>query len=331
MALDSLRGISALIIAGYHFSPLWGGYLALDFFFLLSGFVLSHTYSYRKQPITILNFAGRRLARLYPYHIITLAAFAFVQVSLGYGLPSYKDGTLTTFIQHLTLTQNIGLNPNGLTWNYPSWSTSVEFWINILFIVLVSKVTRSITILFVALAGLLVIYVNTGHLETQAANYYGFVNSGMIRGLSGFLLGILTYRIHLRFKNNKRWLSFNPLIKTVAVFAVVMVMFARSGKVSELDFIAPFVFMLLVVSFANESGFLTKWLSKLHYLGTISYSLYLNQIIIGSLIWYWLPSLHNSFYSRLAVFLTVLVLVSHFTYRFVERPLRNYGRKVFAC
>jgi peptidoglycan/LPS O-acetylase OafA/YrhL len=326
--LDSLRGISALLIAVYHFSPRWDGCLALDFFFLLSGFVLSHTYSYRKQPITMLNFAGRRLARLYPYHIITLLAFVLVQLSLSYGLPSYKDETLVTFIQHLTLTKNIGLNPNGLTWNYLRWSTSVEFWINFLFIFLVSKMTRSIVILFVALAGLIVIYANTGHLETQAANYCGFLNSEIIRGMSGFLLGILTYRIHLRFKDNNRWLAFNPFIKAIALVGVVIVLFTRSGKLSELYMIAPFVFMLLVVSFANESGFLTKWLSKLHYLGTISYSLYLNQILVGSLIWYWIPSLHNSFYSRLAVFLLVLLIVSHFTYRFVERSLRNLGRKV---
>ena len=71
----------------------------MDFFFVLSGFVLSHTYSYRDQPTTILNFVGRRLARLYPYHIVTLMAFVLVQVTIGHGLPSYKDGTLATFIQ----------------------------------------------------------------------------------------------------------------------------------------------------------------------------------------------------------------------------------------
>jgi peptidoglycan/LPS O-acetylase OafA/YrhL len=190
--------------------------------------------------------------------------------------------------------------------------------------------TRSMAILFVALAGLLIIYVNTGHLETQAANYYGYVNSGMVRGLSGFLLGVLTYRIYLSVENNKRWLAYNPFIKVAAVVAVAIVVFARSGKVSELDLIAPFVFMLLVASFANESGFFTKQLSKLHYLGTISYSVYLNQIIVASLIWYWFPSLRDLFYYRLVVFLLVLLVVSHFTYRFIERPLRDIGRKAFS-
>lgn len=290
---------------------------------MLSGFVLAHTYLYREEPISTLNFICRRLARLYPFHLITLLLFLGLSLGLGWGLPDYIDGTLATFLQQLTLTQNIGLNPNGLTWNYPSWSVSVEFWVNILFILFVSRTTHSMTIFLVALVGLIVIYINTGHLETQVANYYGYLNSGMLRGLSGFLLGVLAYRIYLRVNNVQGWLVVKTPLEITAVATVMVVIFAREEKVSSLDFFAPFVFIILVVSFADESGFLSRRLRRLAYLGTISYSIYLNQIIVGHLVWRFVPALRDTFYFRLTVFLVVLLVVSHFTYMFVEKPMRN--------
>ena len=176
LAVDSLRGAAALTVAIYHFSPSWAGYLAVDFFFVLSGFVLSHTYLYRKTPITLREFTIRRLARLYPLQIFTLLMFILVWITIQGQIPVQPDGTLFTFFQQLTLTHNVGLNPSGLSWNYPGWSISVEFWVNIAFILFVFRTTRSSGIFLVATSGLMVIYWNTGHLETQAANYFGFLN-----------------------------------------------------------------------------------------------------------------------------------------------------------
>ncbi len=112
------------------------------------------------------------------------------------------------------------------------------------------------------------------------------------------------------------------LLELLAVTGVIFVMFAREGKLSELDFLAPFAFMLVVAVYADESGPISRGLKGLRYLGTISYSLYLNQIIVNTLVWQWFPSLRDLFYPQLAVFLLALLVVSHFTYFFIERPLR---------
>jgi peptidoglycan/LPS O-acetylase OafA/YrhL len=329
-ALDACRGIAALAIAIYHFLPRWGGYLAVDFFFILSGFVLARTYLYRDSPIGLREFTGRRLARLYPYHLFTLLVFLLLQLFSGRGLPSYEDGTFVTFLQQTTLTHNIGLNPKGLTWNYPSWSVSVEFWVNILFALFITRNSRTSMLLILPVIGLGVIYVNTGHLETQADNYFGFLNSGMVRGLFEFLLGVLTYRIYLQIRGNEIWKANQTPIEMLAVTGLLFVLFARDGKLSVLDFGAPFVFMLVVAVFAGDSGCLSRRMKGLKYLGTISYSLYLNQVIVLTLVWQWLPAIRDSTYARLAFFLLVLVIVSHFTYRFVERPLRTKIRSWFA-
>lgn len=331
--LDSLRGFAAIAIAVFHFSSSgWGGYLAVDFFLVLSGFILSHSYLYKYEAINPVEFIGHRLARLYPLHIYTLLTFICATLLVSNGLPSYEDGNLFTLFQQLTLTQNIGLNPSGMTWNYPSWSISVEFWVNLIFVFLISKETRSLTLTFLALIGLVVIFVNTGHLDTHASNYYTLLNSGMIRGVASFFLGILSYRTYLYFKGNPdiRIARIVGHLEIVCVLAVGIIVFGRSGNHSGLDFLAPFLFMLVVVVFAFEYGFISKLLKKFNYLGVISYSIYLNQITVLMLMQYISNKLRQPGTVFFAEYILVLLIYSHFTYRAIERPLRRIGRGLFS-
>lgn len=244
--------------------------------------------------------------------------------------PSYPDGTLFTFIQHLTLTQNIGLNPSGLTYNLPSWSISVELWVNIIFILFISKATKSSTLFILALTGLLVIYGNTGHLDIHSSNYYGFLNSGMLRGMSSFFLGILSYRIYLFYREDVRVFKYINYINATCVMAVIVVVFGRAGRLSGIDIFAPFVFMFAVSVFALESGMLSKHLMKLKYLGGISYSIYLNQISVLMICRFTLGRSEMSSFLMLTIYLLILVGYSHYTYKYIENPLRKRGRNVLS-
>lgn len=333
LTLDALRGLAAIAIAVFHFSSGgWGGYLAVDFFLVLSGFILSHSYLYKYEAINPLEFIGHRLARLYPLHIYTLLTFICATFLVSKGLPSYEDGTFFTLFQQLTLTQNIGLNPSGMTWNYPSWSISVEFWVNLIFVFLITKKTRSLALFLLALIGLVVIFVNTGHLDTHASNYYAFLNSGMIRGVSSFFLGILSYRLYLHFKDNSdiRIVRIIGYLEIVCVIAVGIIVFGRNGNHSSLDFLAPFLFMLVVVVFSFEYGLTSKLLKKFNYLGVISYSIYLNQITVLMLAQYIATKLHEPGVLFFAEYILVLLVYSHFTYLAIERPLRRAGRNLFS-
>jgi len=330
LSLDALRGAAALVVAVYHFSPSWAGYLAVDFFFVLSGFVLTHTYLYRNEPVTFRDFAFSRLARLYPLHIFTLVMFVVVYTTIHGQIPVQPDGVLFTFLQQLTLTQNIGLNPGGLSWNYPSWSISVEFWVNIAFILFVFRTTRSSGLFLIAVTGLMVIYWNTGHLETQAANYLGFLNSGLIRGLSGFLLGVLSYQFYFRFGEEIYWKQLIVFLEPLSLVGLSIIIFLRTGKTSGLDFIAPFIFMLIVVSYAGETGLISRFIRRFHYLGSISYSIYLNQITVLLLVNQLMPEQEGPRLLRLVVFLSLLVVTSHFTFAYIENPLRKLGKKLSA-
>lgn len=328
-ALDALRGFAAMSIAVFHFSGAgWGGYLAVDFFLVLSGFILAHSYLYRDEPTIPLAFISHRLARLFPLHIFTLLTFVAATLLISGRLPVYPDGNISTFIEQITLTQNVGLNPGGMTWNYPSWSISVEFWVNILFIYFITSETSNILLLAVALIGQLLIAFLTGHLDTHASNYFGVLNSGLVRGLSSFMLGIVCYRIYLRCKNNSD-AGIDRLaryLEPLCLIAVLVVVFARNGTHSHLDFLAPLLFMVVVVVFAFERGTLSRLLNRCSYLGVISYSIYLNQVTVLILLRHWLDWHRFPLVAFLAVYLSVLFAYSHLTYRYIERPLRRTCR-----
>lgn len=333
LTLDALRGFAALAIAVFHFSATgWGGYLAVDFFLVLSGFILSHSYLYKYEAISPLEFIGHRLARLYPLHIYTLLTFICASLLVSNGLPHYKDGTWFTLFQQFTLTQNVGLNPSGMTWNYPSWSISVEFWVNVIFIFFISKETKNITLFLLATIGLGVIYFNTGHLDTHAANYYNFINSGMIRGISAFFLGVLSYRIYLHYRKYQGSGAFNyfSYLEAACLFGVTIILFARKEIYSGIDFVAPYFFMLVVIVFSFERGRLSKLLKTFSYLGTISYSVYLNQITVLILSEYLAHKWREPGIVFFAEYIIFLLIYSHYTYRFIERPLRIKGRNLFA-
>lgn len=323
-SLDSLRGIAAIAVAWYHYRPNWGGYLAVDFFLVLSGFVLSHSYLYGKR-LDFGSFLVSRLARLYPLHIYALVIYIIVRL-LGTGtLPEYPDGNLFTLMQNLFLIQNVGLNPNGLTWNNPSWSISVEFWVNVLFFILIRKTTKNLWMITISALCMTILFINTGHLETQYVNYFYVINSGLIRGVGSFLIGIVAYRVwknigSIEFKRER--LLFTCL-EVVTLAAVLIILFWRESKVSSLDFAMPPAAFLVVVVYGLEKGLVSYFIKPFKYTGTISYSIYLNHFTVLLVVNRLLSSISGNPLIFLTVYTAVVLIYSHFTYKFIEMPLRH--------
>lgn len=324
LALDALRGLAALWVVYFH---LYGGlgYLSVDFFLVLSGFILSHRYWYGNKPATPLEFIHHRIARLYPLHLYTLLMFTLVHWLMYWTMPSFPDGALFTFIQHLTLTHNIGLSPHGLTWNYPSWSVSVEFFVNILFIFLITRQTRSGVLFLLGTLGIVVLFMQHGHLNTQSDNYFGFLNSGLLRGMASFLLGILSYRVYLFYRDDWRVARYATGLEMLCALAVVGIVWSRTGESMGMDVFVPYLALLMVAIFAFEQGWLSRGLRRLAYLGEISYSVYLNHLVVIMVLRHWALQHPLPTPAILALTLGIVLVYSHFTYRYLEIPL---GKKL---
>ena len=138
-ALTSLRGVAALTVLIFHVIPGFRGYLAVDLFFLLSGFVLTHVY--HEIELTwqsYFSFSKARLARIYPVHLMMLV----VLLPMLDTRPDFSSGGLLSSLLFMQ-------SPwHSICWNYASWSISAEWHSYLLFPILILNYrTRSNNIL----------------------------------------------------------------------------------------------------------------------------------------------------------------------------------------
>src|SRR5712691_8322750 len=153
-ALKGARGIPVLLIALFHYHEWFGysgalwydtivskGYIWVDFFFALSGFILFYAYGSRfgvgLKAEAIGAFLAARVSRIYPLHLATLLAVAILEIDrrtvasrqLGvsfFDVPIFRRRTADTFLSNLFMVQAWGFH-DGLSWNSPAWFVSVEF------------------------------------------------------------------------------------------------------------------------------------------------------------------------------------------------------------
>ena len=270
-SLDSLRGIAAVAVMLGHIGPLTHSayYLAVDFFLVLSGFILSHSY-FNTAKLSVSQFCWVRFARMYPLHLLTLL-ITIVVFQLDQRQLSFRDIGL-----HFFFIQNMGLGPEVLSLNNPSWTISVEFWINCgVYVVLAAlgfKFSRRFvaTIAVIGVLSFIVLTVFTGSLNTNTYDYKGFLNSGLVRCLASFSMGVFAFA----YRHQTRGLLAHSAVQFMLLFAFLtfLLMPVRS---SPADFAAPVLFAAIVCSFSFEEGIAARALASAKYLGAISFAIYL--------------------------------------------------------
>lgn len=335
-ALTGLRGIAALTVfiahARYYemvpaLRPLlvffeWHG-LAVDLFFMLSGFVLIHVYAAkyeaRKGTFWIPYYAAR-FARIVPLYLATLAACLgiFAAGSVVYGKwPAHI--TWDIVVTNLLLLQNwpglFRLSPN-----IPSWSLSVEMFCYILVMPLALVLDRILKRNWVILA-LIVLLV--AWRTSLASSDSGWI--GLIRGISGFLVGSLLHKFHAPKGN--RAVVFTTIVSSV-IFVVLQSLVAWKGFPRILpEFTFPFLIQGLAGSVRSVVHHFFRTPLML-WLGDISYSTYLwhGPIFLATHSVIRPRMVAMPLYVRVAwiVFEFAFVLwISHLSYHRFELPLRR--------
>jgi peptidoglycan/LPS O-acetylase OafA/YrhL len=201
--LDGLRGIAAIAVMLFHFNVFFlpqarlphigRAYLAVDLFFLLSGFVMAHVYGRllaSNWRAHWLQFARARFARIYPLFAVTtlVMAIIFALSHIALIFVSFSAGSLT--LQPVLLQQWAA----GLSWDYPSWSISTEAEAYIFFVffaglLLTGKHPRLMgSCCILAVVALSAIHGGSLNLFTGI--------SALARTLAEFSLGVLLYRLH---------------------------------------------------------------------------------------------------------------------------------------
>jgi peptidoglycan/LPS O-acetylase OafA/YrhL len=275
--LNGMRGVAALAVAPIHaggmLPDLGGGFLAVDLFFILSGFVIAHAYERRFEGgMTAGAFMKARLVRLYPlYALGTMIGLfsAAVALKLGAGELSPLGLVLAAFSAVFmvpsigTVAESVYLFPL----NSPAWSLFYELIANLFYVLAYRWLTNSRLAAIVAVSGiaLAAASLTAGHAWTGPlwANAAG----GLPRVMFGFPLGVLLYRFHLvsgdRVKHGV--IAWAPL-------CVLPILFCAHGVWLELV-IAMTAFPLLIYLAADlEPG--PRSARVFTWLGVVSYPLY---------------------------------------------------------
>lgn len=215
--LDGLRGVAAIIVVTFHLTEPLGsghldiivnhGYLAVDFFFLLSGFVMGYAYDDRWHKMTIGSFFKRRIERLQPMVILgmTLGAIGFYFTDstlwpLIHTVPIWKM-LLVMLIGYTILPVPLSLDIRGWQEMHPlnsvGWSLFFEYIANILYAVWIRKFSKTTLSVLVCVAAVALAHlaITNGDVSGGWTLNVEQVRVGITRTIYPFFAGLLLSRI----------------------------------------------------------------------------------------------------------------------------------------
>lgn len=356
MTLESLRGVAALFVTLFHFNFVAGesklpiiaeGDIFVDFFFILSGFVITHAYQNKIQnKLSFHDFFILRVARIYPLHLFMLLIWLlyilskyFAHTIYGLGSDPTEHSNLYTFTLNIFLIHSIGLL-DSLSWNAPSWSISVELFAYLIFFVVVSlfrKATGKILFTAIAIISYILLICFAGETLLRTFDY------GLLRCLGSFFVGAA-----LRSWTHN--ISYNSLTKGNGVLEIasLMIMFFCVSQIKgsiSFEFLSFMSFGLVIFIFSiQERGIVSRLLSSrfLTFLGEISYSIYMVHAIIAfaaldtAIYILKMPVIETVSGSRLVytpfaplymiVYVATVILISTYTYNWIEKPIRDKAK-----
>ncbi len=305
VALSGARALPPLMIVLFHFSEghhysgipaidlaATRGYLWVEFFFVLSGFILTHVYGAQASAL----FTGRgfgaflraRLIRLYPLHLFMLLALAglvgaarLLAAAGGYrsiyDIAYHPDISITGFVASVFLV-NAWNTLNTLTWNGVSWFVSVELALYFLFPLFLwlakAKAWRGASLVAAGLAGLVALDLTSKHgLDITFHN-------GVLRGLADFSVGV---GLALLFEHARPLGRLPAAAHSAAQLAVLVwlgwAVYRTGWSHTPKDILTVLPLMAMVFVLAFDKGMLAEALKTRlpQRLGAWSYAIYMGQ------------------------------------------------------
>ncbi len=337
-ALTGIRGLAAWLVVLYHVrrsiaglpaaAEAWlgKGYLAVDFFFLLSGFVLWLSCADRLRAggtAAALDFLKRRVARVWPLHLVMLG-YAVV-LALALAATGRHDPAAFPFAElplHVVLVQNWGFTRD-LTWNDPAWSISGEAAAYLLFPLLVTLVDwRRVPtpVALLALAGLFALLhavmaaCGAATLGTDISRF------GLLRCLVEFSAGTALCALWQRWKPYAR-----PMAARCSIVAAAAMLAALSGAVAE-TLAVPMGLAAALLALALTADWRGNPLATtpIHYLGELSYATYLSHFML--FITFKLTFVRDANAVppwQVAAYLALVLVASIALHHLVERPAQR--------
>ncbi|MBB3358162.1 MULTISPECIES: acyltransferase [unclassified Novosphingobium] len=355
-AIDSLRGFAALSVALHHLQVgshiyFWhyvrNSFLFVEFFFVLSGFVIACAYQdkiHNQQDFKI--FAIKRIARVWPLHLVMLAAFLCAEttlyilshkIALPLARPPFSENRTLSGVPANFFLLNGFLPIPGSEWNGPSWSISVELVSYVLFALILLLAKRHVRLCQFAAIALGLAWLI--HADGEPG-FYAFLP----RCIYSFFIGVALWNYRGTFSG----IPATPFQIVAIAAAFAMLTF---GAGYGLFMVGPIVFLFVIAAVSFEDGAVAKLLKKPFclFLGRTSYSIYMVHFFIAFVVANVLKVVAKLLHSPAVVpgtelatikqspfimdgvtvlYLVVIVTVARYAYRLVERPGMELGARL---
>lgn len=348
--LDGLRGVAAITVVAYHLFEanatstldqiINHGYLAVDFFFLLSGFVISYAYDNRWNRMTMAGFFKRRLVRLQPMVIIGMI--------IGAALFYFGDSTKWPMIHTIPVWQVLLVMLVGFTliplppsmdirgWeemhplNGPGWSLFYEYIANILYAIGLRKASKSVLTILVAVTGSYLAFyaVKNGDMTGGWSLTFEQLHIGFTRMLFPFFAGMLMAR-YAKIRRIK-----NGFLRSSLILLVVLSVPRLGGDTQRwmngiyeaVVIIVLFPAIVYIGAGSEIAGNRAKIFCS--FLGDISYPIYITHFPLIYIYSGWVSDHQPGFSGQniayaIATF-AAAILIGYLTLRFFDVPVRKW-------
>ena len=336
-ALTSVRGIAAWLVVLFHLrrsidglpAPamdfLSKGYLAVDFFFLLSGFVIWMSYADRIRAqgfAAVPEFLKRRIARIWPLHLFMLGIAVALALLLTFTGRDTGHFPFAELPLHVVLLQNWGFTSD-LHWNDPAWSISCELGAYLVFPILALAIDwrRVPTPAILAAITALLVLLHTLFAANGATSLgQAIPKLGLLRCILEFAAGTAICALWIRWRDH--WVEPASLSFTVA--AILLAAWITGILPETLTVPAAFAAALLALALtASRRGNPLEG-RTLYYLGEISYATYLGHYLLWFAFKLALVDSPKIGWALVALYLALVLAFSAALYHGVERPAQRW-------
>lgn len=367
--LDGLRGVAAMLVVAYHLletyfhgapnQPINHGYLAVDFFFVLSGFVIGYAYDDRWDRMSTWNFFKRRLIRLHPmvifgtligtamFYFGDCQSFPFINDTPWYMVLLVMVWAFTMIPVPTSMDIRGWMETNPL--NGPAWSLQWEYLANILYALFIRRFSNKVLGVCVALFAVMTIILClnvdvTGWLSLRQFNAYTVIGGwslspdqlqvGITRLLYPFFCGLLISRMGklIKMKGGFWWCS----LMVVALLCMPWMGIGDTGTCrwtnglyEAVCIIVLFPLIVMIGAGSSVKGGKTETINK--FLGDISYPIYITHFPLIYMQMAWVDKHQNAplgthIFVSVSIFILAIV-VAYAALKLYDMPVRSWLRK----
>ena len=353
--LDALRGVAAVVVVLFHILEYYSGgdhvnqlinhgYLAVDFFFMLSGYVMAHAYDDRWNVMTLKDFFKRRVIRLHPMIIMGMTIGALLYYFGDAEIfPKIADTSIWQLLLILIIGYTLMPVPPSMDirgWNEmhplngPAWSLFLEYIANILHALILRKLSKIVLGIFVAIAAIALIHMAVTSANGDIIGGWSIepaqLRIGFTRLLFPYMAGMLLRRTIKIIKTRSTFLMSSILL-------VIMLSLPRFGGHENLwlnglyDSLTVILIFPIIIYLGAIGEIKSAWSEKVcTFLGDISYPIYIIHYPFIYAFYAWIFKnnipITTGFWTGIGL-LIVLIILSYAILKLYDEPVRKWLSK----